>query len=143
MTDSEANNRENGINSDKLRSELNSMNNKEQNKILDWALKVKSIREDRSLSNKDKFKALYYNYSTLPNGVMPLLILKYATDEWKKASWSKRLLYTGAGLGIAIIGNGGAGIATMGTAISIPFFLLTGAGGAAIGTIIDSLTKKN
>ena len=43
---------------------------------------------------------------------------------------------------VVIFGGSGAGIAALGGAIGLPLFLLTGAGGALVGMIIERLDKN-
>ena len=127
-----------------FKSEIKTLEDSERQNVLNWAVEVRKIQKNKSLSKKEKIYDLkkLNNKQAFKNAVS--LSLKYFKNSWKKANWAQRIGIIGFGGGLALAGiSGGAGIAALGGAIGLPLFLITAAGGAFIGTIIDSLDKKN
>ena len=126
-----------------FKSEIQSLEKSERQNILNWAVEVRKIQNNKSLSKKEKIYDLkkLNNKQAFKNAIS--LSLKYLKSYWKKANWAQRIGVIGLGGGLAVAGtSGGAGIAALGGAIGLPLFLVTAAGGAFIGTIIDSLEKN-
>jgi|GEM_PF-2141961 len=114
----------------------------EQKLVLVWAKKAAEICSDQSLTKTKKLELL----SKLETSeVIKTLILKLAREAklvlWDNRNWPSRLALSGLALGVGVAGVEAAGIAAMGTAVGVPVFLLTSAGGALLGTIVQELTK--
>lgn len=132
----------NHLNSE-FKSEINTLQESERQNILNWAVEVRKIQQNKSLSKKAKIYDLkkLNNKQAFKNAIS--LSLKYSINYWKDANWAQKIGIVGLGGGLSLAGtSGGAGIAALGGAIGLPLFLVTGAGGAFIGTIIDTLVKK-
>lgn len=130
-------------NQTKIQSEIDNLNESEKEKVLNWAIEVRKIQENKSLSKKEKIYDLKKLFDKQAFKSVISLVLKYSKSYWEKASWSKKIGIIGLAGGIVVGGfAGGVGIAALGGAIGLPLFLITAAGGTFIGTIIDSL-KKN
>jgi hypothetical protein len=100
---------------------------------------IQIIQQDKLIFKREKI----YDLKKLNNKQAISLSLKYSINYWKDANWAQKIGIVGLGGGLALAGtSGGAGIAALGGAIGLPLFLVTGAGGAFIGTIIDTLVKK-
>jgi len=52
-----------------------------------------------------------------------------------------RLALSGLAIGVSAAGSKGAGIVALGTAIGVKLYLLTSAGGALLGTIIQEIER--
>lgn len=127
-----------------IKKELQSLNQKEKSNLLDWAIQVREIQQNNNLTKREKI----YNLRSLNNKKAFFnsikLIQIFFSMRWRKASWPTRLTLIGGSAGLLLIaGSEGAGIAALGGAIGIPFFLITAAGGALIGTIINNLNNKD
>ena len=128
-----------------LKTELQNLKQEEKSNVLNWALEVKQIQQNKNLSKKEKIYELRQlnNQKTFVNAVS--ISKNFFIEKWKSANWAKRIALVGGGIGLVIGGSQGAGIAALGGAIGVPLFLVTAGGGALIGLIIESLdpnTKK-
>lgn len=127
-----------------IKSDLEKLNDTEKQNVLNWAVEVKKIQQNNKLTTKEKIYDLknLNNKQAFKNVIS--IALNYSKSYWKKANWAQRIGIIGLTSGLIIAGaSGGAGIAALGGAIGLPLFLVTTAGGTFIGTIIDSLNKKN
>lgn len=127
----------------RIQTEIENLKDTDKEKVLNWALEVRKIQEDKTLSKKQKIYNLkrLNNIQAFKNVVS--IALKYSKSYWKNAPWSQKIGIIGLTTGLIVAGaSGGAGIAALGGAIGLPLFLVTAAGGTFIGTIIDSLKKK-
>lgn len=127
-----------------IKSDLEKLNETEKQNVLNWAVEVKKIQQNNKLTTKEKIYDLknLNNKQAFKNVIS--IALNYSKSYWKKANWAQRIGIIGLTSGLIIAGaSGGAGIAALGGAIGLPLFLVTTAGGTFIGTIIDSLNKKN
>ena len=109
--------------------------------LLKWAKRVKEIQKNKSLSFKQKLRALKELNNSEAFKMSTKYISSYSKNYWKHATWAEKLGIIGGGGALALAGFGGAGVAALGGAIGLPLFLLTAAGGTLIGTIIDRLDK--
>jgi hypothetical protein len=127
-----------------IKSDLEKLNDREKQNVLNWAVEVKKIQQNNKLTTKEKIYDLknLNNKQAFKNVIS--IALNYSKSYWKKANWAQRIGIIGLTSGLIVAGaSGGAGIAALGGAIGLPLFLVTTAGGTFIGTIIDSLNKKN
>jgi hypothetical protein len=117
------------------------LDDEEKSQLLEWAEKVQEIRNDKDLTLKGKLRALrnLNNSSTFKN--TSKFVIAKTRKHWKNANYTKKMaLIAGVGT-FSLVGFSGAGIAALGGAIGLPLFLLTAAGGAVVGSIIDGLKK--
>ncbi|MHA7864873.1 hypothetical protein [Flagellimonas marinaquae] len=121
--------------------DFDGLTEEEKDQLLEWAERVKAIQNDKSLSFKEKLNELKQlnNSSTFKN--ISKYVGKKTKDQWKKANYTKRLAFLAGAGTLSLVGFSGAGIAALGGAIGLPLFLLTAAGGAVVGSIIDGLKK--
>lgn len=127
-----------------IKSDLEKLDDVEKQNVLNWAVEVRKIQQNNKLSSKEKIYDLknLNNKQVFKNVIS--IVLNYSKSYWKKANWAQKIGIIGLTGGLIIAGaSGGAGIAALGGAIGLPLFLVTTAGGTFIGTIIDSLNKKN
>ena len=110
--------------------------------VLNWAKEVRAIQKDKSLTTKNKIKALSALNNSKAFKSTSKLMLMHSKRYWKNSSWSERLGIIGGGGALVLFGAAGSGIAALGGAVGIPFFLVTAAGGTLIGTIIDKLDNR-
>ena len=127
-----------------IKSDLEKLDDVEKQNVLNWAVEVRKIQQNNKLSSKEKIYDLknLNNKQVFKNVIS--IVLNYSKSYWKKANWAQKIGIIGLTGGLIVAGaSGGAGIAALGGAIGLPLFLVTTAGGTFIGTIIDSLNKKN
>ncbi len=62
---------------------------------------------------------------------------------WDERSWKARLGMGAMVATVATVGNAGAGIAALGTAIGVPLWIVTGAGATFAGFIIDEVKSES
>lgn len=127
-----------------IKSDLEKLNETERQNVLNWAVEVRKIQHNNKLTTKEKIYDLknLNNKQAFKNVIS--IVLNYSKSYWKKANWAQRIGIIGLTSGLIVAGaSGGAGIAALGGAIGLPLFLVTTAGGTFIGSIIDSLNKKN
>ena len=127
-----------------IKSDLEKLDDIERQNVLNWAVEVRKIQQNNKLSSKEKIYDLknLNNKQVFKNVIS--IVLNYSKANWKKANWAQKIGIIGLTGGLIVAGaSGGAGIAALGGAIGLPLFLVTTAGGTFIGTIIDSLNKKN
>lgn len=122
---------------------LENLANPQKEQLLNWATKVRGIQKDVSLNRKEKLRALKKLENKKAFKSLALLAKSSGSAKWKKSNWATRLGLISGGGTLLLLGGTGAGVAALGTAIGIPFFLLTASGGALIGVILDSIVKKN
>lgn len=117
----------------------------EKKEIKSWAESAVVIRGDTTLTQTEKVKKLYE--ISWKNSVVTKF-LKATIKTIKKNGWSERslpakLAISGAILGLTTVGGKFVGIASAGIGASMPFFVLTSAGGALLGVVIDEVNKGN
>lgn len=111
--------------------------------VLVWSEEIKKIRDDQSLSKAQKVKKVYkVKTSKVVIRFLKILFKTLKINLWDKRSWPFRLTVGGFALGVSVAGNEAAGIAALGSAIGIKLYLLTAAGGALLGTIIEEIKKE-
>jgi len=114
----------------------------ENKALLEWAKNLKKIRESDSSKLEKAQKSISL---TLKSKVIwPIIkrINSNLTDTlWTNRSWKARFGMGALAITILTIGGEGAGIAALGTAVGVPLYLVIGAGGVLLGTLIDELEK--
>jgi len=114
----------------------------EKNWLSQWADECQRIASS-DVRQKEKFKKLFGTMKRYNKVLKPVFKLIWGSSKkvfWQDRSTSARVAILGV-LG-GIIAGGGVGLAICGTAVGIPLFLLTGAGGAFLGVLIEELTKR-
>ena len=114
--------------------------NEELGNILDLAIKIQKVQQDRKKSKKEKGKALVHLLKENKRSFFKMLLLFLKRKLWTERGWPARLAIIGLIPGAAK--GGSVGLATMGFGVGIPFFLLTVTGGMFIGTIIEEIQKE-
>ena len=72
---------------------------------------------------------------------------KIVTRHVKRVAWDERSTAArfglgGAALGLAAFGSQGAGIATLGTAVGVPLWVVSGAGASLAGVLLEELNRS-
>ena len=123
---------------------VSEFNDEEKTKIKNWAEQAVIIRNDQTLTAKDKIERIYkitYKDSVLITFAKSMMRF-VVRHGWKERSLKGKMMIGGASLGIATMGSANVGLATAGWGASMPFFVLSGMGGAFLGTIIEEINKK-
>ena len=110
--------------------------------LLRWARKLELIRQS-DISKLEKAKESI-TLTVKSNIIWPTVkrINTQLTDTlWKNRSWKSRIGMGGAAIALLTVGTEGAGIAALGTAVGVPLYLVLGAGGILLGTLIDELEE--
>ena len=112
--------------------------------VLAWSRDAKVIVDNKQLKKSEKLAQLQ-KLKTLP--VVAALLQNIAQRAkiklWDERGWPARMALGGLALGLAVTGTKAAGIAAAGTAIAVKVYLLTSAGGALLGTLIQELEKSS
>ena len=125
-----------------LKSEIQKIPIEKRQLILDWAVEIKEIQNNKLLTTKQKIQRLKVVNNSEVFKTIFSFVIKLLSSKCKNATLPMRLAFIGGSSGMILAGTSGAGIAALGGAIGLPFFLVTAAGGAFIGTIIDTLKQK-
>jgi hypothetical protein len=122
---------------------INEMSEEDQQTLRSWADEAYVIRNDENLTKSEKITKI----STITN--KNKITLKFFKSffklvkrhTWDERGWSARLALAGLTIGAAVAGTKMAGIATAGVGIGVPIYVLSSAGGALLGTIIQEVKK--
>ncbi len=114
-------------------------------KIKSWAEEAYIIRNDSSLTKKEKLNKIssITNKNKIVFKFLRSLVCLIKRNTWDERGWPGRLALGGFALGVITSGSKMAGIASAGIGVGLPIYLLTSAGGALLGTIIEELHHKN
>lgn len=117
---------------------------KDQEIVKSWAEEARVIRNDETLSKKEKIKHLFEitNKNKIVFKFLNQVVLLFKKHGWDQRNWASRLALSGFFVGIGVAGSKSAGIASLGMAIGVPVYILTSAGGALLGTIINETIKE-
>jgi len=118
------------------------LNESERALLLAWAENVREIQKNPGLSRKEKINALMKLNNKEALVTANKMAIRKVKAGWKRANWAARLAILAGGATLGYAGVAGAGVAAFGGAVGIPLFLLSAAGGAFIGTLIDNLKKS-
>jgi hypothetical protein len=110
--------------------------------VQSWSNTAVAITSNTALSRKEKLLRLR---KLETSDVVKLLLLELSrrlkVSLWDQRGWGARLALSGLAVGVIAGGTEAAGIAALGSAIGLPFFLLTTAGGALLGTLVQELGR--
>jgi hypothetical protein len=114
----------------------------EREALLLWMVQLIQIRES-SLPSLQKAKQAL-RLTAQSKVVWP--VVKILAQEVKRLGWDERgtksrFGIAGAGVGLALFGTQGAGIAALGTAIGVPLWVVLGAGAYFAPVFIEELKK--
>ena len=73
---------------------------------------------------------------------LKILALEFKRRIWDKTSPNSKLGIAGALIGLTFFAGGAAGIAAMGSAISVPLWVVFGAGAMYAGYLRDALVRR-
>ncbi len=123
---------------------LEEFNEEERKEIKCWAENAFVIRNDSNLSSKLKIQKLYEISwrSSIITKFLKAAFRVIKKNGWVERSLTAKMAISGAVLGLATVGSNFVGIASAGIGLSMPFFVLTSAGGALLGTIIEEVNKS-
>jgi hypothetical protein len=115
----------------------------EQDTLRSWADEACVIRNDDSLSKTEKVKKLtkITNENKITIKFFKAFFKAVKKHTWDERGWPARMALAGLTVGAAIGGTKMAGIASAGIGIGVPVFILSSAGGALLGTIIEEIKK--
>jgi len=114
----------------------------EREALLQWMVALLQIRQS-TLSSVQKTKQAL-QLTARSKVIWP--IVKMLAKEVKRFGWDDRGIKSrfgiaGAGIGLALFGSQGAGIAALGTAIGVPLWVVLGAGAYFAPVLIEELSK--
>ena len=110
--------------------------------VLDLAEKIKLVQDNKTASKEEKKKELKTLIAQHKKAFWKMFLMFLKKKLWDERSWSARLALIGLSVGAGVTSGAKVGLATMGFGIGIYAWLLTAAGGAFIGMIIDELKKE-
>lgn len=127
---------------------VENMSDEEKIQVRNWAKSAYVIRNDESISSIQKIKQLMQLTSRekLLGSFFKKLGKIIKKHSWDERALAGKLALSGLVIGATISGTKMAGIATAGLGVGIPVYILTSAGGAFLGTIIQETSntiKKN
>jgi hypothetical protein len=124
--------------------ELSKLPEEQRQLVLVWSQRALHITENQSLTVTQKARELQ-KLETAPfiKIMLERMFNVSKAKLWDERSWPARLALGGLAVGVAAAGTEAAGIAAFGTAIGVKVYLLTSAGGALLGTIVQELRKSH
>lgn len=122
---------------------VSSLNDDEKKLILVWSQNALTIRNNRSLTKKEKITRIQTLATPKVVKVIGIRIFEACKNKlWTNQSWARRLGIVGLGIGGFTFGGTGVGIATLGAGIGLPLLVLTAGGGVILGAVIDEVSKE-
>lgn len=128
---------------------ISDLEHSERERLLSWAQELLRIRESPLPAWQKGRLAL--KASIKADVALPLLRhfaresrslgIRSKKHLWDNRGWGARLGMICLSVGGAVLGGKGAGIAALGGAIGVPLWLVVGAGGVVLGSLIDELSK--
>lgn len=119
-----------------------SLTDSERQAIINWGMQLLAIRRSDKTTIQKAQAAL--EITRRSNIILPTLSKAGITLRnvlWKDRNWPTRIGLGTAAIAAVAFGSQGAGIAALGGAIGIPLWVVCGAGGVFIGTLIDELQR--
>ena len=129
--------------SNTIKNFLKVLSEEEKEELLIWAEKCQKIQKAK-YPIKRKFKEIAKitaEHKAIQN-VFNIIWRQTQKNLWTDRSFVARAAVLGGAVGVFLGGFGGAGIAALGSAIGVPFFLVTAAGGAFLGMLIQELKQE-
>lgn len=134
-----------------VRSAITDTTDADRAALLAWATELLEIREsDLPVAQKTR---LAIRATATAEVAAPLvqglarqgksLGIQTKNRLWDDRGWVARTGLAGAAAGAAVFGGQGAGIAALGGAVGVPLWLVFGAGGAVLGSLIEELTRQS
>lgn len=122
----------------------------DRQQLLAWAQQLVEIRNSnlpavakasRALEASAKKEVVSATAKALYRRLEPYM------EEVKRHGWDERgvagrFTIGGVVLGATVFGGQGAGLAALGSAIGLPLWLVLGAGGALLGTLVEELSRS-
>lgn len=123
---------------------INEMSEEDQEELRTWADEAYIIRNDESINKKEKLKRIksITNESKVTIKFFKVFFKFIKKHTWDERGWPARMALIGLTVGTAASGSKMAGIASAGIGIAVPVYVLSSAGGALIGTILQEIQKK-
>lgn len=122
---------------------IQKMTDKEIKDVKIWAEKALVIVEDNKLSKKEKILAIRKIGTTRSiQRILAALLKALKGAVWDNQSWARRFGVIGLGGGLIAFGTKFGGWAAAGTAHAVPIALVSGAGGALLGLLLDEVGKE-
>lgn len=123
---------------------INHLTEDEQKELKSWADEAYVIRNSNDISRTEKIKRI--TNITIKSKFTSNVIIRFfkllKKYSWDDRAWAARLALAGLTIGATIGGTKMAGVATAGMGIGVPVYILTSAGGALLGSIIEELKDK-
>lgn len=112
----------------------------EREALLLWMMQLLQVR-DSSLSSVQKAKqaVLLTSRSKVVWPMVKMLAHEVKRVGWDERGTKSRFGIAGAGVGLALFGTQGAGIAALGGAIGVPLWIVLGAGAYFAPMLVDEL----
>lgn len=120
------------------------LDKKDQEVVQSWAKEAYVIRNDETISKPEKIKKLIEitNRDKVVIKFLKQFALLIKKHGWDERNWPSRLALSGFLVGLGVSGTQWSGVASAGFGIGVPVYILTSAGGALLGTIINETIKK-
>ncbi len=120
------------------------MSEEDQKELRSWADKAYIIRNHKSINKKEKLKRLK---SITKESKVTIKFFKaffkfIKMHTWDESGWPARMAQVGLTVGTAVSGTKMAVIASAGIGIAAPIYVLSSAGEALIGTILQEIKNK-
>lgn len=126
-----------------VRGFVRSLSPDEKTLLLEWARRAREVTNDTTLSRTQKIERLKDLGARRDWRAIFLRLFAFLRKHaWENRSWPSRMAVVGLGIGVTTSGAQWAGVAFSGTAIGVPIFLLTAAGGALLGTVIAEIERS-
>lgn len=120
-----------------------SANDLEREALLLWMLQLTQIHASSISNVKKAHSAVRLTLkSKVVWPVVKMLSLELKRLGWDERGTKSRFGIVGSGVGLALFGTQGAGIAALGTAIGVPLWVVLGTGAYFAPVLIDELRKK-
>ncbi|EPZ49623.1 hypothetical protein M902_0700 [Bacteriovorax sp. BAL6_X] len=123
---------------------VSNLTEEEQKELKSWADEAYVIRNSNDISRTEKIKRI--TKITIRSKVTSNVIVRFfrllKKHSWDDRAWPARFALAGLTIGATVGGTKMAGVATAGIGVGIPIYILTSAGGALLGSIIEELKDK-
>ena len=115
----------------------------ERGALLAWARKLLEIREgSASAFSKANQAVLLTAASKIIWPIVRTLALELKHLGWDDQSLTGRTTVGGAAIAFLTIGGQGAGIAALGTAVSVPLWVVLAGGSGLAGHLVETIVKR-